>query len=87
MSLETPIDHSCNIKCPNCGHKILYNFKIKDIEEVSSNKKSQGSGTLYKFTSYLICKNPICNYDIEIKGDVLEYPANKLNTIDITSRK
>lgn len=87
MSLETPINHSCNIKCPNCRHKILYNFKIKDIEQVSSNERSQGTETQYKFISYLICKNPICNYDIEIIGDVFEYPVDTLNRIDLTAIK
>jgi len=32
----------------------------------------------------LICKNPLCNYDIEIAGDVWEHPVDTLNTIDIT---
>ena len=84
MSLEIPINHSCNIKCPNCGHQFLYNFKIKDIEEISSRKRSQVTETQYKFMTYLICKNPLCNYDIEIAGDVLEHPVDTLNTIDIT---
>ncbi|MGX4601257.1 hypothetical protein [Faecalimicrobium sp. JNUCC 81] len=87
MSLETPINHSFNIKCPNCDYKNLYDFSIKDIEKVSSNKKSQGTKTQYKFISYLICKNPICNYDIEIKGNIWEYPIDTLNSIELTSIK
>ncbi|HSQ90299.1 hypothetical protein [Romboutsia sp.] len=87
MSLETPINYNCNIKCPNCRHQFLYDFKIDDIDKVNSSEKSQGIETKYKFISYLICKNPICNYDIEIKGDVLEYPENSLNSIEITHVK
>lgn len=84
MSLELPINHSCNIKCPNCRHQNLYNFKIEDIEEVNAPKKSQESQIEYKFIKYLICKNPLCNYDIEIKGNILESPIGTLDKIHIT---
>lgn len=84
MSLETPINHSCNIKCPKCAHNFLYEFKIEDLEKVSSTQKSQETETNYKFKTYLICKNPLCNYDIEIIGKVLECPTNKFSTINLS---
>lgn len=87
MSLETPINYNCNIECPNCAHTYLYNFKIDDLDKFNANKNSEGLETKYKFISYLICKNPICNYDIELKGYVLEYPENLLDSIEITNLK
>ena len=84
MTLKTPIEHSCNIKCPVCGHKFLYDFKIQDFDKVDSKEKSEEVETKYKFETYLICKNPLCNYDIEVKGDVFEYPENTLKCIEIS---
>lgn len=66
MTLETHLNHSCQIKCPSCEHKYLYNFKIQDIEKIDSKEKEEGNEIKYKFTTYLICKNPLCNYDIEV---------------------
>lgn len=83
MSLKTPIAYSCDIKCPACNHKYLYDFKISDINKVRTKEKDNGSEVKYNFDTYLICKNPLCNYDIELKGDVIEYPENVLNSLEI----
>lgn len=87
MTLETPLNHSCQIKCPSCEHKYLYNFKIQDIEKIDSKEKEEGNEIKYKFTTYLICKNPLCNYDIEVIGNIFEYPINILKTVNITNLK
>ncbi len=87
MSLDLPIIHSCHIKCPICKHKFLYEFKIQDIDKVISKEKSQDIEVKYKFDTYLICKNPLCNYDIQIKGNVFECPLNILKNVDIYSIK
>ena len=87
MTLEMPLNHSCQIKCPSCEHKYLYNFKIQDIKKINSKEKEDGNEIKYKFTTYLICKNPLCNYDIEVIGNIFEYPINILKTVNITNLK
>lgn len=87
MSLKTPINHGFDIKCPKCEHKFLYNLKLDDIEKVGSKGNSQDTETKYKFISYVVCKNPLCHYDIELKGYILEYPVNKINATKLASIK
>lgn len=87
MSLKTPINHSFNIKCPKCEHKLLYNLKLDDLEKVGFKEKSQDTETKYKFISYVVCKNPLCHYDIELKGYILEYPVNTIKEIELASIK
>ena len=87
MTLETPINHSYQIKCPSCEHKYSYNFKIQDIEKINSKENEEGNEIKYKFTTYLICKNPLCNYDIEVIGNIFEYPINILKAVNITNLK
>ncbi|WP_297135331.1 hypothetical protein [Terrisporobacter sp.] len=87
MTLEMPLNHSCQIKCPSCEYKYLYNFKIQDIEKINSKEKEEGNEIKYKFTTYLICKNPLCNYDIEVIGNIFEYPINILKAVNITNLK
>lgn len=83
MNLEIPINHSCSIKCPVCSHEYLYSFKIQDMDEIDSKKKENGEERKYKFSTYLICKNPLCNYDMEVIGDIFQSPDNKLKEIKI----
>lgn len=85
MTLKIPLWHRDHIKCPKCNHMYLYDFKIEDIKENSHNESSMENH--YKFLIYLICKNPLCNYDIEIKGIVIENPLNVFDSIKITSIK
>jgi len=44
-------------------------------------------GNSYEFLTYLICKNPLCNYDIEIKGEAIVNSSNALDSIKIISIK
>lgn len=85
MTFKLSILHSNNIKCPKCNHTYLYDFKIEcfqeDCDENCSTKNQ------YNFLTYLICKNPLCHYDIEIKGDVIENSLNDFDSIKITSIK
>ena len=67
--------------------KYEYNLKLDDIKEVNSNKSVQDEKTQYEFLSYVICKNPLCNYDIELKGYVFEYPKNVVNSIELVKLK
>ena len=39
------------------------------------------------FLSYLVCKNPLCNYDIELKGYVFEYPENNVDSVELIKLK
>ncbi|WP_042276330.1 hypothetical protein [Faecalimicrobium dakarense] len=87
MSLKTPINHDFNIKCPKCEHKLSYNLRLDDLEKVSSKEKPEDTETKYKFISYVVCKNPLCHYDIELKGYIFEYPADTINTIELASIK
>ncbi|WP_455538966.1 hypothetical protein [Terrisporobacter sp.] len=80
MTLKIPIIHSCDIKCPKCNHTYLYEFKIEDLER--DNYESE-----YEFLTYLICKNPLCNYDIKIKGKVIDNSSDSINSLKITSIK
>lgn len=85
MTLKIPISHSCHIKCPICNHVYLYDFKIEDIEK--DLHKEHSTQNQYKFLTYLICKNPLCNYDIEIRGDAIKISLNVFDSIKITSIK
>lgn len=66
---------NCDIKCPKCGHKYMYDFKIDDIDENS------------KFSIFLICKNPLCNYDMEVMGKLIKSRDENLDNVDITKVK
>ena len=85
MDSKNHITHNCTIQCPKCNHTYPYNFKIEDIKKSTPRKSSVKNS--YEFLTYLICKNPLCNYDIEIKGQVIENPSNILDSIKITSIK
>lgn len=87
MSIETPIKYSSDIKCPKCNHTYPYSFTIKDLEKANTTKKTLTQQTKHKFLTYLICKNPLCNYDIEVIGDVYEYPINTIKSIELTTIK
>ena len=84
MSLKTPLNQSLDIKCPKCNHKFIYNLNLNHIKEVNSNKNEKKQ---YEFLSYVICKNPLCNYDIELKGYIFESPDNTVNSIGLTKLK
>lgn len=87
MSLKTPMNHSFNIKCPKCEHKFLYNLKLDCIEKLEFKEKSLDTENKYKFISYVICKNPLCHYDIELKGYILEYPVNIIKATELVPIK
>ena len=87
MSLKTPINQNLDIKCPKCNHKYLYDLKLEDIKEVNSNKNVQDKKVQYEFLDYVVCKNPLCNYDIELKGYVFEYPENTVDSLEIVKIK
>ena len=67
MSLKTPLNQKLDIKCPKCNHKFVYNLKLDDIKEVNSNKSVEDEKVQYEFLAYVVCKNTLCNYDIELK--------------------
>ena len=83
MNIEIHINHRCSIKCPVCNHEYLYDFKIQDISLVDSKKIENSEEKKYKFSTYLICKNPLCNYDIEVIGYIFYNPDDKLKEINI----
>ena len=87
MSLKTPLNQNLDIKCPKCNHKFVYNLKLDDIKEVNSNKSGQDEKVQYEFLSYVVCKNPLCNYDIELKGYVFEYPENNVDSVELIKLK
>lgn len=87
MSLELNINHSCSIKCPVCSHEYLYNFKIQDTDLIDSKEKENSDTKKYKFSTYLVCKNPLCNYDMEVIGDISFCFDNKLKGINIIDIK
>ena len=84
MSLKTPLNQNLDIKCPKCNHKFVYNLNLNDIKEVNSNKYEKKQ---YEFLSYVICKNPLCNYDIELKGYIFKSPNNTIDFIELTKLK
>ena len=67
--------------------KFVYNLNLDDIKEVNSNKSVQNEKTQYEFLSYVICKNPLCNYDIELKGYIFEYPENTVDSVELIKLK
>ena len=71
--MKNSIKHICDIKCPKCHHKYTN-------EKVSNDN-------LFEFLTYLICKNPLCNYDIEIKGETNLNSSNNIDSIRIISIK
>lgn len=85
MDFKNPITHNCTIQCPNCNHSYPYNFKIEDMK--LSTHRVDNIEKSYDFLTYLICKNPLCNYDIEIKGEVVIDSSNILDSVKITSIK
>lgn len=87
MSLKTPINHNFNITCPKCEHRYLYDLRLDELKELSLNKSSSDLENQYEFLSYVVCKNPLCNYDIELKGYISEYPENTIKSAEITSTK
>ncbi|WP_227634665.1 hypothetical protein, partial [Klebsiella pneumoniae] len=66
-------------------HTYSYDFKIEDLKK-SINKRGSIENS-YEFLTYLICKNPICSYDIEIKGEAIVSSSNSLDSIKINSIK
>ena len=40
-----------------------------------------------KFSIFLICKNPLCNYDMEVMGKLLKSRDKNLDNVDITKVK
>ena len=84
MSLKTPLNQNLDIKCPKCNHKFIYNLNLNHIKEVNSNKNEKKQ---YEFLSYVICKNPLCNYDIELKGYLFKSPDNTIDSIELTKLK
>ncbi|MCR8746287.1 hypothetical protein [Romboutsia lituseburensis] len=87
MSLKTPINRSFNIICPKCEHKYLYDLRLDELKELSLNKTSSDLENQYEFLSYVVCKNPLCNYDMELKGHICEYPENIVKSAEIFSTK
>lgn len=85
MNYKNTINHNCNIKCPKCDHTYSYDFKIENLEK-HTNKRGAVENS-YEFSTYLICKNSLCNYDIEIKGEAIVSSSNAVNSIKITSIK
>lgn len=79
MSLNMPIRHKCTADCEYCGHVDMYSFNIEDIEEVSSTEEVQGTETQYDYTVYVKCSG--CGAEIEITGEVWEYPYAVLNLV------
>ncbi|MCC3868764.1 hypothetical protein [Terrisporobacter mayombei] len=85
MDYKNTINHNCNIKCPKCNHTYSYDFKFEDSKKSTNKKRSVENS--YEFLTYLICKNPLCNYDIEIKGEFIVNSSNAPDLIKITSIK
>jgi len=85
LNYKNTINHNCNIKCPKCNHTYSYDFKLEDSKK--NNNKSRSLENCYEFLIYLICKNPLCNYDMEIKGETIVSSSNALDSIKITSIK
>ena len=86
IPLKQDITHTRSY-CPKCNHKFVYNLNLDDIKEVNSNKSVQNEKTQYEFLSYVICKNPLCNYDIELKGYIFEYPENTVDSVELIKLK
>ena len=84
MNSKTHLHQILDIKCPKCNHKFVYNLNLNDIKEVNSNKYEKKQ---YEFLSYVICKNPLCNYDIELKGYLFKSPDNTIDSIELTKLK
>ncbi len=84
MNSKTHLHQILDIKCPKCNHKFVYNLNLNDIKEVNSNKYEKKQ---YEFLSYVICKNPLCNYDIELKGYIFKSPDNTIDFIELTKLK
>lgn len=84
MNSKTHLHQILDIKCPKCNHKFVYNLNLNDIKEVNSNKYEKKQ---YEFLSYVICKNPLCNYDIELKGYIFKSPNNTIDFIELTKLK
>lgn len=84
MNSKTHLHQILDIKCPKCNHKFVYNLNLNDIKEVNSNKYEKKQ---YEFLSYVICKNPLCNYDIELKGYIFKSPDNTIDSIELTKLK
>lgn len=87
MSLKAPINHNFNITFPKCEHMYLYDLRLDELKELSLNKSSSDLENQYEFLSYVVCKNPLCNYDIKLKGYIYEYPENTIKSAEITSTK
>lgn len=83
--MKNSIKHSSDIKCPKCNHAYSYNFEIEPIKR--SNNKKVSFENLYEFLIYLICKNPLCNYDIEVKGEAIVNSSSNIDLIKIISIK
>ena len=83
--MKNSIKHICDIKCPKCHHKYSYDFKIEPTKKYTNEKVSNDN--LFEFLTYLICKNPLCNYDIEIKGETTLNSSNNIDSIRIISIK
>ena len=79
MSLKMPIKHSCTAECEKCEHVDTYSFDIEDIDAVYSTEREQGAETEYDYTVYVKCSN--CLEDIEINGEVWEYPEGVVNLV------
>ncbi|MGL5348591.1 MAG: hypothetical protein ACRDA3_14680 [Peptostreptococcaceae bacterium] len=79
MSLETPFKYKFNVECPKCNHKYDYDVSLDCLKKVSCKDVK----TQYEFLAFVVCKNPVCNYDIELKGHVLEYPEGSLDAVDL----
>lgn len=83
--MENSTKHNCDIKCPKCNHTYSYDFKIECTKKC--NNKKNCDENLYEFLIYLICKNPLCNYDIEIKGENIISPSDNIDEVRIISIK
>jgi C4-type Zn-finger protein len=81
MSLELPISHSAEIECPKCNNTSNQNFEIHDLEFESSYERGMGAENEYSFTAEVTC--PVCKKDIEINGEVWEYPEGDVNLIQM----
>lgn len=81
MSLEMPIYHSCRVVCPYCGNNAIYDFNIEEIDANGCYERGMGQEISYEYDTYVTCNNPNCNKEIEVTGEVWEYPEGALNLV------
>ncbi len=81
MSIKLPIKHNIEIECEQCSETIYDTILIEDIEFESSDERGMGTETQYSFIQEIKC--PYCGHQIEINGEVWEYPEGTVNLIQL----